>query len=392
VRAGGFRGGADRRSVDDVMTPASTYARFAPYVRRRLADLGVREADLPDLCQEVFLVVQGKRGALSTIERPDLWLREICRRIAAGYRRRAGHRLEVLDCDADQRADVQGGPEREDTDTGGRLARLRRALNHLDDESRDLLALHHGGEMPLSALARLVDHDRKTVRSRLTRARRRVSRWLSDDCAPNAGLPARPTRFTPPQSPFMRDRAARGRAAGCATHDLAVMRVSADLCSGTIGNVTISDWRGPHITPAVIDAVVRRAPYTVESCGGEIVYLALIEASVGPPPLEVRRKIVDAIEVVGPYVSGFAVALLASNAHIYQPILEGLMLLARPRFPVRFVTSVTAAAQWLCATTARGPGGPLDPAALAAAAERVRRLDAERRDARRRPRSHAIVS
>ena len=68
------------------------------------------------------------------------------------------------------------------------------------------------------------------------------------------------------------------------------------------------------------------------------------------------------------------------------------MLLARPRFPVRFVTSVTAAAQWLCATTARGPGGPLDPAALAAAAERVRRLDAERRDARRRPRSHAVVS
>ena len=59
-------------AVDDEMTPASTYARFAPYVRRRLADFGVREADLPDLCQEVFLVVQGKRDALSTIDRTDL--------------------------------------------------------------------------------------------------------------------------------------------------------------------------------------------------------------------------------------------------------------------------------------------------------------------------------
>ena len=69
----------------------------------------------------------------------------------------------------------------EEPDAGRRLALLRRALNHLDDESRDLLALHDVGEMPLSALAKLVAHDRKTVRSRLARARRRVSRWLCDD-------------------------------------------------------------------------------------------------------------------------------------------------------------------------------------------------------------------
>ena len=38
-------------------TPASTYARFAPYVQRHLARFGVRDADLPDLCHEVFLIV-----------------------------------------------------------------------------------------------------------------------------------------------------------------------------------------------------------------------------------------------------------------------------------------------------------------------------------------------
>jgi hypothetical protein len=142
----------------------------------------------------------------------------------------------------------------------------------------------------------------------------------------------------------------------------------------------------------LLDTVVRRAPYTIERCGGEIVYLALIEPSVCPPPREVRNKIVEALEIVGPYFSTFAVVLLAPNAQIYQPILEGLMLLARPRFPVRFVTSVMAAAQWLCATRAHGPGEPLSATALAAAAERVRRLDAERQSARRRPRIHAVVS
>src|SRR5436309_6819545 len=138
------------------MTPASAYARFAPYVRRRLADLGVRDADLPDLCHEVFVVVQDKRALLPAVDRLDLWLREICRRIAAGYRRRAGNRLEVLGCDADEGADVHAGVGNDagdDSDVGGKVAFLRRALNHLDDESRDLLALHDGGEMALSELA-----------------------------------------------------------------------------------------------------------------------------------------------------------------------------------------------------------------------------------------------
>ena len=87
------------------LTPASTYARFAPYVQRHLARFGVRDADLPDLCHEVFLVVHGKRQQLPAVGRVDLWLREICRRVAAGYRRRAGHQLEVLGCDADEHPD-----------------------------------------------------------------------------------------------------------------------------------------------------------------------------------------------------------------------------------------------------------------------------------------------
>jgi len=64
----------------------------------------------------------------------------------------------------------------------------------------------------------------------------------------------------------------------------------------------------------------------IEKCGGEIAYLALIEPTMLPPALEVRQKIVDALEIIGPYFNSFAVVLLGENARINQPILEGLML------------------------------------------------------------------
>lgn len=374
------------------MTPATTYARFAPYVRRRLADLGVPDADLPDLCQEVFLVVHGKEGVLSDVGRVDLWLREICRRVAAGYRRRAAHRLEVLDCDTadrpDPRAEIADEPE-----VGARISQLRRALNHLDGESRDLLALHDAGAMPLSQLAKLVARDRKTVRSRLARARRRVSRWLCGAGVPDdGGHRAAAARTTPAASPFMRDLAARGRVAGCSVGDLEILRVSPEHCSGALGNVVVSDWRGPEIAAATVEAVIENAPYTLEKCGGEIAYLALVEPTMRPPTLEARQKIVDVLEVVGPYFNAFAVVLLGANTQINQPILEGLTLLARPRFPMCFFSSVNAAVDWLCQTTACGPEGPLRPPALADAVARVRGIDAGQSDDRRHTRLLRVVS
>jgi RNA polymerase sigma-70 factor (ECF subfamily) len=379
-------------TVPSRLTPASTYARFAPYVRRRLAGFGVRDADLPDLCQEVFLVVHAKRHVLPAVDRIDLWLREICRRVAAGYRRRAGHRFEVLGCDAAERPDPASDVA-DEPDVATQLALLRRALNHLDDESRDLLALHDAGDMPLTDLARLVAHDRKTVRSRLARARHRVSRWMRGDGPGVAAGAASAPRMTPAASPFFRDQAARGRAVGCAAQELEIIRFTPEHCSGTLGNVTIADWRGPQIEAETIESALRQAaPHALERCGGEIAYLALIEPTLQPPTLEARQKIVDAFETMGPYLNSFAVVLLGENGRINRPILQGLVLLARPRFPMRFFSSVQAAADWLCETVARGCAGPLVPCELAAAAEQMRQVGAAAaNDERRRVRSFPVV-
>src|SRR5262245_21963760 len=115
---------------------SDAYRDFAPYVRRRLLQLGVRDADLPDSWRAVFLVLH-RREQLDEIERVDLWLREVCRRVAASYRRRARNTREVLGGLPNPLADTSEDPE---TSLRGVDERdlLRNALERLDDESRDL--------------------------------------------------------------------------------------------------------------------------------------------------------------------------------------------------------------------------------------------------------------
>ena len=248
------------------------------------------------------------------------------------------------------------------------LALVRRALNRLDDESRDLLALHDVGEMPLTDLARLVEHDRKTVRKRLVNARRRVSR-LVDQVEPADG---RRGRMTPPHSPAMMLHAARGRAQGCTADAFEVVHVSEARNLGVIGNVAVATWT--RATPEALDQVLQLAVTVVERCGGDFVYLAVMEPTFEPPTLEARQKVVKALEIVGPYIGAFALVLTGGVSSISEPILNGLMLLARPRFPMRCFDGVAPAAAWLCDTYARGARGALPAGELAAAVERLRAL------------------
>jgi RNA polymerase sigma factor (sigma-70 family) len=360
----------DREEVDGEVT-AAAYAHFAPYVRRQLAELGIRAADLPDLCHEVFLIVHDKVDLVPEVDRVDLWLRAICRRVAAGYRRRAGIKNEILGRDLELEnapADYDGPEIGAGSERRQQLALVRRALNRLDDESRDLLALHDVGEMPLTDLARLVDHDRKTVRKRLVTARRRVSRLV---CEVDPGeAPA--GRMTPPDSPVMVSQAAKGRVQGCTAEEFAVLHVSEARKVGVLGNVAITAWA--RATPEALDHVVQTATASVELCGGEFAYLALMEPTLEPPTFEARRKIVEALEIVGPYIRAFAIVLMGGLSSISEPILNGLMLLARPRFPMRCFDGIGPAAAWLCGSYARGARGPLPAGELAAAAERLRAL------------------
>ena len=73
---------------------AEVHAAHAEFVWRSLARLGVRDPDLPDMLQEVFLVVHRRAHAFDGSSKLTSWLFGICLRVAASYRRRAHRRYE----------------------------------------------------------------------------------------------------------------------------------------------------------------------------------------------------------------------------------------------------------------------------------------------------------
>ena len=80
---------------DDVPQDLETvYDTWAHFVWLTLQRLGVRYADLEDVCHDVFLVAHRKFSEFDGRVKVNAWLFGICLRVAANYRRRARFRLE----------------------------------------------------------------------------------------------------------------------------------------------------------------------------------------------------------------------------------------------------------------------------------------------------------
>lgn len=81
--------GSTNSSVD------ALWAEHAAAVRRQLLKHGVPPTDLDDVVQEVFMVAHDLGDELAKVQHPEARLREVSRRVAAGYRRRAHRRREL---------------------------------------------------------------------------------------------------------------------------------------------------------------------------------------------------------------------------------------------------------------------------------------------------------
>src|SRR5262245_17651468 len=75
------------------------YQQTAPFVWRLLRRLGVREADVADMCQEVFVVVHRRLVDFDSSSSLRTWIYGICLRTASQYRRRAPQLREVDEAD-----------------------------------------------------------------------------------------------------------------------------------------------------------------------------------------------------------------------------------------------------------------------------------------------------
>lgn len=148
---------------------AEVYRDYAAFLWRALRRLGVREADVEDVCQEVFLVVHRKLGDFAHRSSLRTWLYSIAIRCAADYRRRAHVKREaptsdVLDAsmDAPQPASV--------ADRQARIV-LDEILDTLDEAKRAVFVLYELEELTMAEVAEAVCCPLQTAYSRLHAAR-----------------------------------------------------------------------------------------------------------------------------------------------------------------------------------------------------------------------------
>lgn len=167
----------------------SVYRDHADFVYRSLQHLGVREADLEDVVQEVFLVVHRRLDTYDGISRLTTWLFGICLRLASRYHRRSRlwRRRSTVD---EPSCDESGSPE---SACSARQARalLDRALSRLSLEHRAVFVLYEIEGQSGPDIAEVLGIPVGTVHSRLHDARKRVLRAL-ERIERHSGLRGRP--------------------------------------------------------------------------------------------------------------------------------------------------------------------------------------------------------
>ena len=149
------------------------FSEHCKFVWRVLARLGVHQSDLPDVCQEVFLVVHRQlvhfdpsRAALSS------WVYGICLRSASDYRRRRGRRKET----SDEAAPVVARAEHQFEDLAERRAwqRLAAVLDEMDAGKREVFVLYELENLAMNQVAAILGCPLQTAYARLHAARRLV--------------------------------------------------------------------------------------------------------------------------------------------------------------------------------------------------------------------------
>lgn len=163
---------------------AAVFDEHAGFVWRVLRYSGVRDADLPDLAQEVFLVVHRRlstfdpsRGAMRT------WLFGIAHNVARNHVRLARHRREVGVDALPETEDLAADPEAQ---LGSARARqlLARALESLAPEQRTVLVLHDLEELPMQQIAQAENVPLATAYSRLRLARAKLNALFAHQGSP----------------------------------------------------------------------------------------------------------------------------------------------------------------------------------------------------------------
>ena len=146
-------------------TLRQVFDEHASYIWRTLRHLGIPDADIPDLCQEVFVTVHRKLAAFEGRSSLRTWLYGICLRVASQHRRRPYVQKEQFA--SEPVPDAAAGPElTPDTRLEQRSA-VRRLLGSLDEDKRAVVVLYEIEGFSMKEVAEIVQCPLQTAYSRL---------------------------------------------------------------------------------------------------------------------------------------------------------------------------------------------------------------------------------
>lgn len=151
------------------------FAAECGYVIRTLRRLGVREIDVEDLAQDVFLAVHHRFADYDPKRAPRPWLFAFAFRAASNYKRLARHRRETRD-------DTETGrpPEQESTlEASRRREMLLDALQTLDLDHRAAIIAVDLDQVPAKDAADAMGIPLNTLYSRVRNGRKKLRAALT---------------------------------------------------------------------------------------------------------------------------------------------------------------------------------------------------------------------
>ncbi|MDB4943841.1 MAG: polymerase sigma factor RpoE [Labilithrix sp.] len=153
-------------------TAADVFREQGAFVFRLLRRLGVPEADLDDLTQDVFVIVHRSLDRYEERNQMRAWLYRIAVREASRHRRALPPTRSLTEVEDETRSTAEG-PE-ETVEANQARADFDRLLTALDAERRAVFVLYEVEELPMEEVASLVGCPVATAYSRLRSARKLV--------------------------------------------------------------------------------------------------------------------------------------------------------------------------------------------------------------------------
>ena len=147
-------------------------ARHLPRLRGHLArpGKGVPGVEAEDLAQEVAARALRYRARFDGARALWPWLRRLAERVLVDQRARSARRRE-------HEVEIEQEPAAKAEDAGGGAEELARLLAPLSAREREILVRFHAREESVATIATALDLPEGTVKSCLSRARRKLAGW-----------------------------------------------------------------------------------------------------------------------------------------------------------------------------------------------------------------------